>query len=161
MDLAHGRLIFRDRSRLLFQTAFLSGPRPCAGPMSVTNLFEVSFFSPGGRADLSADRTRFNRLSLMGAFTAPFCLCAANVSPCHGQSMCRILRVCRQPLAGISRLDLDDRLWRFALACVAGVMYLVQERHTQDAQIHSGYRLPPLTNLFAAITRLLWLGLGL
>ena len=46
----------------------------------------------------------------------------------------------------------------FALACVAGVMYLVQERQLKTHQIHSiFFRLPPLTNLFAAITRLLWL----
>ena len=42
----------------------------------------------------------------------------------------------------------------FALACVAGVMYLVQERQLKTHQLHSFfYHLPPLTNLFAAITR--------
>ena len=50
----------------------------------------------------------------------------------------------------------------FALACVAGVMYLVQERQLKTHQMHSiFYHLPPLTNLFAAITRLLWLGFAL
>ena len=50
----------------------------------------------------------------------------------------------------------------FALACVAGVMYLVQERQLKTQQIHSiFYHLPPLTDLFAAITRLLWLGFAL
>ena len=50
----------------------------------------------------------------------------------------------------------------FALACVAGVMYLVQERQLKTHQLHSiFYHLPPLTNLFAAITRLLWLGFAL
>jgi ABC-type uncharacterized transport system permease subunit len=47
----------------------------------------------------------------------------------------------------------------FALACVAGLMYLVQERQLKSRQINSMfYHFPPLTDLFAAITRLLWLG---
>jgi ABC-type uncharacterized transport system permease subunit len=50
----------------------------------------------------------------------------------------------------------------FALACIAGVMYLVQERQLKTHHLHSiFYHLPPLTDLFAAITRLLWLGFAL
>ncbi len=50
----------------------------------------------------------------------------------------------------------------FALACIAGVMYLLQERQLKTHQLHSiFYHLPPLTNLFAAITRLLWCGFAL
>src|SRR5207247_7657014 len=47
----------------------------------------------------------------------------------------------------------------FALACIAGAMYLVQERQLKTHQLHSVfYHLPPLTDLFSAITRLLWWG---
>ena len=47
----------------------------------------------------------------------------------------------------------------FALACIAGLMYLLQERQLKRRQLHSVFHhLPPLTDLFAAITRLLWLG---
>src|SRR5204863_6697922 len=50
----------------------------------------------------------------------------------------------------------------FALACVAGVMYLVQERQLKTRELHSiFYQLPPLPNLFSAMTRLLWLGFAL
>ena len=50
----------------------------------------------------------------------------------------------------------------FALACVAGLMYLVQERQLKTHHLHSiFYHLPPLNDLFAAITRLLWLGFAL
>src|SRR5437773_9812409 len=46
----------------------------------------------------------------------------------------------------------------FALACIAGIMYLVQERQLKTHHLHSIFdHLPPLTDLFAAITRLLWL----
>jgi ABC-type uncharacterized transport system permease subunit len=38
----------------------------------------------------------------------------------------------------------------------------VQERQLKTHQLHSVfYHLPPLTDLFAAITRLLWVGFGL
>src|SRR5207302_5110557 len=47
----------------------------------------------------------------------------------------------------------------FALACVAGAMYLVQERQLKTHQLRSiFYHLPPLPNLFSAMTRLLWFG---
>jgi ABC-type uncharacterized transport system permease subunit len=50
----------------------------------------------------------------------------------------------------------------FGLACIAAVMYLVQERQLKTHQLRSiFYHLPPLTDLFVAITRLLWLGFGL
>ena len=50
----------------------------------------------------------------------------------------------------------------FALACIAGIMYLVQERQIKTHQLHSiFYHLPPLTDLYAAITRLLWWGFAL
>jgi len=42
------------------------------------------------------------------------------------------------------------------------VMYLVQERQLKTHQLRSiFYHLPPLTDLFAAITRLLWWGFAL
>jgi ABC-type uncharacterized transport system permease subunit len=41
-------------------------------------------------------------------------------------------------------------------------MYLVQERQLKTRQLHSVfYHLPPLSDLFAAITRLLWWGFAL
>jgi hypothetical protein len=47
----------------------------------------------------------------------------------------------------------------FALACVAGLMYLLQERQLKRHQLHSVFQhLPPLHDLFVAITRLLWFG---
>src|SRR5207249_6709792 len=50
----------------------------------------------------------------------------------------------------------------FALACIAGVMYLVQERQLKTHHLHSiFYHLPPLTDLFTAMTRLLWWGFEL
>jgi ABC-type uncharacterized transport system permease subunit len=50
----------------------------------------------------------------------------------------------------------------FALACIAGMMYLVQERQIKTHQFRSiFFHLPPLSDLFTAIMRLLWLGFAL
>ncbi len=50
----------------------------------------------------------------------------------------------------------------FALACIAGLMYLLQERQLKTHQLHSVFsHLPPLIELYAAIVRLLWVGLAL
>src|SRR5205814_2755908 len=47
----------------------------------------------------------------------------------------------------------------FALACVSGAMYLVQERQLKTHQLRLiFYHLPPLPNLFSAMTRLLLFG---
>jgi ABC-type uncharacterized transport system permease subunit len=50
----------------------------------------------------------------------------------------------------------------FALACIAGTMFLVQERQLKTRQPSSiFYRLPPITALSVANARLLWLGFSL
>src|SRR5207247_9901089 len=50
----------------------------------------------------------------------------------------------------------------FAVACIAGVMYLIQDRQLKTHQLHSVFsHLPPLTDLYATITRLLWWGFAL
>src|SRR5258708_1421003 len=47
----------------------------------------------------------------------------------------------------------------FALACIAGVMFLLQERQLKTRHPSSiFYRLPPITALSVANSRLLWLG---
>jgi ABC-type uncharacterized transport system permease subunit len=50
----------------------------------------------------------------------------------------------------------------FALACIAGVMYLIQEQQLKTRQPSSiFFRLPPITALSVANSRLLWLGFAL
>jgi ABC-type uncharacterized transport system permease subunit len=102
------------------------------------------------------------RLSLMGAFTAPlvFVLQAfALIAPIDLPHAVK--------LPPNSWLELHASIsiiayGAFGLACIAGVMYLVQERQLKTHQLHSVfYHLPPLTDLFSAITRLLWLGFAL
>lgn len=142
-----------------FQTAFLSIRGNSLGRCPLTNLFEVLVFMAWSIALIYLLIGSVYRLSLMGAFTAP-------------------LVVLIQTIALITPIDvrhpmkLEPNSWlefhasmsiiaygAFGLACIAAVMYLVQERQLKTHQLHSiFYHLPPLTDLFVAITRLLWFG---
>ncbi|MFL6530563.1 MAG: cytochrome c biogenesis protein CcsA, partial [Chthoniobacterales bacterium] len=102
------------------------------------------------------------RLSLMGAFTAPLVLLLQGFA-----LLAPIDRPHPPRMAVNSWLEFHASIsivayGAFALACVAGLMYLVQERQLKTRQIHTIFQhLPPLSDLYAAITRLLWLGFAL
>jgi len=102
------------------------------------------------------------RLSLMGAFTAPLVLLLqgfALIAPIDTRRA--IIVPANSWLEFHASMSLVA-YGVFALACIAGVMYLLQERQLKTHHLHSiFYHLPPLTNLFAVITRLLWWGFAL
>jgi ABC-type uncharacterized transport system permease subunit len=129
------------------------------GRCPLTNLFEVFTFLAWSVSLIYLLIGPAYRLSLMGAFTAPFVFALqtfALVAPIdtphpRGDSPSPWLEM----HASISLIAYGA----FALACVAGLMYLLQERQLKSRKIHSlFYDFPPLTDLFAAITRLLWVG---
>jgi HemX protein len=143
----------------ILQTAFLSIRGRELGRCPITNLFEVIIFVAWSVALFYMVVGPAYRLSLMGAFTAPvvallqvFALAAPIDHPY------------RPKLPANSWLEFHASMslvayGAFALACIAGVMYLVQERQLKTHHLHSiFFHLPPLTDLFAAITRLLWWG---
>jgi ABC-type uncharacterized transport system permease subunit len=102
------------------------------------------------------------RLSLLGVFTSPLVLCILLVA------------LLAPPQAPFAALGLRDP-WiefhaalsviaygAFALAGIAGFMYLLQDYQLKNRK--GGvllYNLPPITDLGVANTRLIWLGLGL
>jgi ABC-type uncharacterized transport system permease subunit len=146
----------------ILQTAFLSLRGRELGRCPITNLFEVFVFLAWSVALIYMLVGPAYRLSLMGAFTAPLVLLL--------QGFGLIIPIdARHPVnvpanswlefhASISLVAYGV----FALACIAGVMYLLQERQLKTHHLHSiFYHLPPLTSLFAAITRLLWWGFAL
>jgi HemX protein len=146
----------------IFQTAFLWIRGQELGRCPITNLFEVFVFLAWSVALVYMLVGPAYRLSLMGAFTAPLVLLLqgfALIAPIDT----------RHPVAvpANSWLEFHASMslvayGAFALACIAGVMYLLQERQLKTHQLHSiFYHLPPLTNLFAVITRLLWWGFAL
>src|SRR3979411_1207693 len=146
----------------IFQSAFLSIRGHELHRCPLTNLFEVFIFLGWSVALIYLLVGPTYRLSLMGAFTAPLVFALQKFALLAHIDVHHPARLPANPWlefhASISMIAYGV----FALSCVAGVMYLVQERQLKTHQIHSiFYRLPPLTNLFAAITRLLWLGFAL
>ena len=144
------------------QTAFLSVRGHALGRCPITNLFEVFIFLSWSVALIYLAIGPTYRLSLMGAFTAPLVLLIQTFALLAPIDVPHPVRVAVNPWlefhASISMIAYGA----FALACVAGVMYLVQERQLKTHQLHSiFYHLPPLTSLFSALTRLLWLGFAL
>jgi ABC-type uncharacterized transport system permease subunit len=143
----------------VFQTAFLFIRGNSLGRCPLTNLFEVFIFLAWSVALIYMLVGPTYRLSLMGAFTAPLVLLLQGFALITPIDVRHAVKVPANPAlefhASISLIAYGA----FALACIAGVMYLVQERQLKTHQLHSTfYFLPPLTDLFAAITRLLWWG---
>ena len=146
----------------LFQTAFLSMRGHALHRCPLTNLFEVFIFLAWSVALIYMLVGPAYRLSLMGAFTAPLVFsiqAGALLAPIdvphaqHGPANSWL-----EFHASMSMIAYGA----FALAGVAGLMYLAQERQLKRRQMQPALtHLPPLSDLFAAITRLLWLGFGL
>ena len=146
----------------VFQTAFLSIRGHALGRCPLTNLFEVLIFVAWSIALIYLVVGPAYRLSLLSAFTAPLVVLLqtfALVAPIDIRHPYKLLP---SPWLEFHASISTVAYGAFALACIAGVMYLIQERQIKTHQIHSIFcHLPPLTDLFAAITRLLWLGFAL
>ena len=146
----------------VLQTAFLSIRGHALGRCPLTNLFEVFVFLAWSVALIYLLIGPAYRLSLMGAFTAPLVFLIQSFALLAPIDIPHQVRMPPNPWLEFHASMSMIAYGAFALACVAGVMYLVQERQLKTHQLHSFfYHLPPLTNLFAAITRLLWLGFAL
>ena len=146
----------------IFQTTFLSGRGHALGRCPLTNLFEVFIFLAWSVALMYMLVGPLNRLSLMGAFTAPMVVLLqgfALVAPIDIRYPIKVpANAWLEFHASISTVAYGA----FALASIAGVMYLIQEQQLKTHHLHSiFYHLPPLTDLFATITRLLWWGFAL
>jgi HemX protein len=143
----------------IFQTAFLSIRGHALGRCPLTNLFEVLIFLAWSIALIYMLVGPAYRLSLMGAFTAPLVVLLQTFALLAPIDIWHPAKLPANPWLEFHASFSLIAYGAFALACIAGVMYLVQERQLQTHQLHSiFYHLPPLTDLFAAITRLLWLG---
>ena len=146
----------------IFQTAFLSIRGHALGRCPLTNLFEVFIFLAWSVALIYMLVGPAYRLSLMGAFTAPLVVLIQGFALIAPIDVRHPVKVSANPWLEFHASISIVAYGAFALACIAGVMYLVQERQLKTHQLHSiFYHLPPLTDLFAAITRLLWLGFAL
>src|SRR5207245_2312801 len=146
----------------IFQTAFLSIRGHALGRCPLTNLFEVFIFLAWSVALVYMLVGPAYRLSLMGAFTAPLVVLLQGFALIAPIDIRHPVKLPANPWLEFHASISIIAYGAFALACIAGVMYLVQERQLKTRQLHSiFYHLPPLTDLFAAIIRLLWWGFAL
>ncbi len=147
-----------------FQSAFLYLRGQRLGRCPLSNLFEVLIFLSWSMVLLYLLTGPTYRLSLMGAFTSPLVF------------FLQIAALLLVPWLDLpSRAKLTHNTWlelhaalsiiaygAFALACVAGVMYLAQERQLKSHNLHSiFYHLPPIRDLGVANRRLLLAGFAL
>jgi len=143
----------------IFQTAFLSIRGHALGRCPLTNLFEVFIFLAWSVALIYMLVGPAYRLSLMGAFTAPLVVLLQGFSLIAPIDVRHPVKLPANPWLEFHASISLVAYGAFALACIAGVMYLLQERQLKTHQLYSiFYHLPPLPDLFAAITRLLWWG---
>lgn len=143
----------------LFQTGFLWIRGHALGRCPLTNLFEVFIFLAWSVSLIYLLVGPAYRLSLMGAFTAPLVFGLQTLALLSPIDRRRPLPSMLSPWLELHASISLVAYGAFALACVAGLMYLGQERQLKRRQLGSMfYHFPPLTDLFAAITRLLWLG---
>ena len=100
------------------------------------------------------------RLSLLGAFTSPLVLCLLVIAQAAPISHDSILRAPRDPWIEFHASLSIISYGAFALAGVAGSMYLLQDRQLKNRKGGTLlFNLPPITDLGIANTRLIWLGL--
>ncbi len=152
----------------LCQTGFLHLRGQVVGRCPVTNLFEVLIFLSWAIVMLYFFIGGTYRLSLLGTFTAPLVFLlqlGALLLPSASRAAVYKKSAGMWPElhAAISLVAFGA----FAMACVAGVMYLVQERLLKKHHLNSFFQnLPPIADLATAMQRVmmagvLLLGLGL
>jgi ABC-type uncharacterized transport system permease subunit len=159
----HSRLnLFAILTGFACQTAFLYLRGQQVGRCPLTSLFEVFIFLSWALVLFYLLIGPTYRLSLLGAFTSPLAF---------GLQVLALLLLRDVPV----RVNLPVNPWMelhaaisilaygaFALAGVAGVMYLAQERQLKTHHIHSiFYHLPPIRDLAVANGRLIFTGFAL
>lgn len=146
----------------VLQSAFLSIRGHAVGRCPLTNLFEVFVFLAWSVALIYLLVGPVYRLSLMGAFTAPLVVLLQGFALVAPIDTPHAAKMPPNPWLELHASISIVAYGAFALACIAGVMYLIQERQLKTHQFRSiFYFLPPLIDLFGAITRLLWWGFAL
>jgi ABC-type uncharacterized transport system permease subunit len=145
----------------ILQTIFLFVRGHAIGRCPVTNYFEILVFMSWSMVLTYLLIGSTYRLSLMGAFTAPVAclmLILAILTPQGPPAR----RITPNPWLEAHTSFSIIACGAFALACIAGVMYLVQDGQLKTRRPGSiFYRLPPINALSVANSRLLWFGFAL
>ncbi len=146
----------------LFLSAFLYLRGKAEGSCPLNSLFDVLIFQSWSLVLIYLAVGSAYRLSLLGAFTAPLAfllVLGAFLAPINQQPVPRaVLNPWIEFHAALSIIAYGA----FGLACIAGIMYLLQERQLKSHQVSPLlYNLPPINDLAVANGRLVWLGFGL
>ena len=143
----------------LFTTMFLFDRGHAIGRCPITNRFEVLVFMTWSMVLIYLLIGSTYRLSLMGAFTAPVACALLFFAVALSPNESAVKRIKVNPWLEAHTSFSIMACGAFALACIAGVMFLIQERQLKTRQPSSiFYRLPPITALSVVNSRLLWLG---
>lgn len=142
-----------------FQCAFLYLRGQAHGRCPLTNLFEVFIFIGWCIVLLYFLVGTTYRLSLLGVFTAPLVALLQTLALLMPESATVVERKemsfwehLHAPLALIAYAA-------FALACITGVMFLIQDSLLKRHRIHALFhQLPPIHHLSRAIVRMVALG---
>ena len=144
----------------ILQTAFLHSRGQAAGRCPLTNLFEVLVFLCWAMVLLYFVVGGTYRLSLLGAFTAPLVFLLQTIAQLLPSASIPV--VYRKSAGMWPELHAALALMSygaFALAFVASVMYLVQERLLKKHRLNSFFHtLPPIADLSAALHRVILAG---
>jgi len=144
-----------------FQTAFLVVRGHALNACPLTNLFEVLIFLSWSMVLLYFVVGTAYRLSLLGVFTSPLAFMFqtfALIAPLDSPPALR-RRMLAQPWLETHAAISIIAYGAFALAFVAGVMYLVQERQLKTHRLRGlFFHLPPIADLAVAINRLIFTG---
>jgi ABC-type uncharacterized transport system permease subunit len=142
----------------IFETVFLFQRGKIVGACPITNLFEVLVFLSWSIVLLYLLVGPAYRLSLMGAFTSPLVLVLlllALIAPVDAPAP----RLAHNPWVEFHAALSIIAYGAFALGCIAGVMYLVQERQLKSRKVSELLlNLPPITDLGAVNSRLVATG---
>ncbi len=146
----------------LLQSAFLFSRGHALGRCPLTNLFEVLVFLSWSMVLLYLVIGPAYRLSLLGAFTSPLAFLLQLFALAMRLDSAPYKRPAPNPWIELHAAISVVACGAFALAGVAGVMYLAQERQLKTRRLRPMFfQLPPITALAVANSRLLWTGFGL
>ncbi|MEA3212828.1 MAG: hypothetical protein QOE70_5885 [Chthoniobacter sp.] len=153
---------FAILSGFALQTAFLYLRGQQIGRCPLTSLFEVLVFLAWAMVLLYLLIGPAYRLSLLGVFTSPLVFLFQLVALLALKDLPAAPRSAPNPWMELHAAISIIAYGAFALAFVAGVMYLAQERQLKTHHIHSiFYHLPPIHDLAVANARLMLTGFAL
>lgn len=159
----HSRLnFFAILTGFLLQTGFLYLRGQTVGRCPLTSLFEVVIFLGWSMVLFYLLIGPAYRLSLLGAFTSPFVFFLQVMALLFMKDTPAMSRTTPNPWLELHAALSVVAYGAFALAGVAGVMYLVQEKQLKSHNLRSIFHyMPPIRDLALANQRLILTGFGL